>query len=343
MAAILAGLRPVSNAAMESPVNNNQVYQKVLVLDQESNSFKDNDEKILLAKTGDSRSQFYISSKMLQPNPFPTGRPIRNVPGVNPHPQAPKLVPGTGAGANPAGAGGGGGAVEFDDQSSISENQKSQESKVFEYDYRSKKKKKKKKSAEQCQLDENGKEKKEEKQIPTSEPTKKLSRKSVKKHIYLTKPIQQVEFLDWEGETKLINGRELTQAVFGHGYEAGTSGKDDLVECPIQPDLNKYQRKNCSRITDETARNFSDRIIEVTSVKTDNRIKFERPMPYYDTEMETGYLDIPTGDCFFYHKNERGKFWSYKKYSPKEVADIVSEVESSFKSATNSSNFNSEL
>ena len=71
---------------------------------------------------------------------------------------APKVVPGPGlgAGANPAGAGGGGGAAEFDDDKCSAPNkEQSQESKT--YDYRSNDPKKKKQSAEQCELNENGK------------------------------------------------------------------------------------------------------------------------------------------------------------------------------------------
>jgi hypothetical protein len=63
-------------------------------------------------------------------------------------------------GANPAVAGNGVGAPEFDDQCPVPENPKSQESKVSDYDYPSNAPKKKKQSAEQCELDENLKEKK---------------------------------------------------------------------------------------------------------------------------------------------------------------------------------------
>ena len=112
IAAILAGLIPNRAEAIESPGNNNQVYQERLLSDQEFNSFEENDQEVILVKTGDSSSSVPTSPGRGQPSNFPTpGRPSRNVPGVNPYRVPPKIVDqGLGAGANPAGAGNGGGA-----------------------------------------------------------------------------------------------------------------------------------------------------------------------------------------------------------------------------------------
>ena len=160
IAAILAGLIPVSAEAIEPSGNNTQVYQERLLSDQELNSFKDNDQKqkVILVKTGDSAPSVPTSPGRGQPSNFPTppagGRPSRPV-YVPKYRTAPKVVPGPGlgAGANPAGAGGGGGAAEFDDDKCSAPNkEQSQESKT--YDYRSNNPKKKKQSAEQCELDE---------------------------------------------------------------------------------------------------------------------------------------------------------------------------------------------
>ncbi len=146
-AASAAGLIPLNTEAIESPGNNNQVYQERLLSDQ----------KVILVKTGDSSPSVPTSPGRGQPSNFPTppagGRPSRPV-YVPKYRTAPKVVDqGLGAGANPAGAGGGSGAAEFDDQCPVSENQKSQESKVSGYDYRLNDPKKKKESAEQCELD----------------------------------------------------------------------------------------------------------------------------------------------------------------------------------------------
>lgn len=150
-AAIAAGLIPLNTEAIESPGNNNQVYQERLLSDQ----------KVILVKTGDSSPSVPTSPGRGQPSNFPTppagGRPSRPV-YVPKYRTAPKVVPGPGlgAGANPAGAGGGdGGDGAADDKCPAPNKEQSQESKTYDYDYRSNDPKKKKQSAEQCELDEN--------------------------------------------------------------------------------------------------------------------------------------------------------------------------------------------
>lgn len=44
----------IKSAAIELPGNKNQIYQERLLSDQEFNSFEDNDQKVVLVKTGDS-------------------------------------------------------------------------------------------------------------------------------------------------------------------------------------------------------------------------------------------------------------------------------------------------
>jgi hypothetical protein len=153
--AIAASLSPVNPEAIEPPGNNNQVYQERLLLDQEFNSFEDNDQKVILVK---AEGNPITPPTNRGPSNFPTpswgGRPSRPV--YVPKPRiAPKIVdPGLGAGANPAGAGGGGENPEFDDQSPVP---KTQESKTFDYDSRSNSPKKKSKSQDQCSIDEQNK------------------------------------------------------------------------------------------------------------------------------------------------------------------------------------------
>ena len=150
VAAIAAGLIPLNTEAIESPGNNNPVYQERLLSDQ----------KVILVKADYSSPSVPTSHGTGQPSNFPTplagGRPSRPV-HVPKYRVAPKVVPGPGlgAGVNPAGAGGGGGgAAKFDDDTCPAPNkEQSQESKT--YDYRLNNRKKKKQSAEQCELDEN--------------------------------------------------------------------------------------------------------------------------------------------------------------------------------------------
>jgi amino acid transporter len=70
--AIAAGLIPVNPEAIEPPGNNNQVYQERLLSDQEFNSFEDNDQKVILVKTGDSSFSVPTSPGRGQPSQFPT-------------------------------------------------------------------------------------------------------------------------------------------------------------------------------------------------------------------------------------------------------------------------------
>ena len=47
-------------------------------------------------------------------------------------------------------------------------------------------------------------------------------------------------------------------------------------------------------------------------------------MPYYDTEIAVGHMNILTGDCVFYHEN--GKYWTYKKYPPEDIPGLIADV-----------------
>lgn len=64
-------------------------------------------------------------------------------------------------------------------------------------------------------------------------------------------------------------------------------------------------------------------------------------MPYFDSQTAIGHMDIITGDCVFYHKN--GKFWTYKKYPKREIPNLLMDVQSSLKWASDSSSPKSEL
>ena len=61
------------------------------------------------------------------------------------------------------------------------------------------------------------------------------------------------------------------------------------------------------------------KIFDVTTAKSTKigRVKFKTNMPYFDSETAVGYMNIPTGDCFYQHKN--AIFWGYNKYSQAET------------------------
>ena len=153
---LLFGKTRLSSSQSSSPNFDNEAVQERVIYDQWFCSLEDNDQQVILAKTGDSGFSVPTSFRRGYPSNFPTppagGRPSRAV-YIPKYRTAPKVVPGPGlgAGANP---GGDGGAAEFDDQCSVPENKKSQGSKS-DYDYPFNAPKKKKKSAEQCELGEN--------------------------------------------------------------------------------------------------------------------------------------------------------------------------------------------
>ena len=94
---------------MEPHGNNNQVCQERLFSDQEFNSFEDNDQKIILARTVYSGPSISTSTKRGQSDNFPiplsVGRPSRKVYIPKYRTVAKFVHQGLGARANPAGAG----------------------------------------------------------------------------------------------------------------------------------------------------------------------------------------------------------------------------------------------
>ena len=80
--------------------------------------------------------------------------------------------------------------------------------------------------------------------------------------------------MDWEGEKRVGKSKELKNATVSDGFEAKPSGPEDLVESPIQPDRKKFQRENCSRVTDETLQNLSDKIFDIPTAESHRLDKF---------------------------------------------------------------------
>lgn len=174
-----------------------------------------------------------------------------------------------------------------------------------------------------------------------SPPTYQLTNESIKENDFLETQLQPLLFKDWEGETKVIKSKELKKSVFSHGIEAETSTLEDLVECPVQTDTIKYQRKDCSRITAKTAKNFSNKIVDITTSRKPGMVKFKTKMPYYDSEIATGHMNLITGECGFFHEN--GKYWTYKKYSVEDTLVLLADVSPSLKWASKNPSPGSEL
>lgn len=174
-----------------------------------------------------------------------------------------------------------------------------------------------------------------------SPPTYQLTKKSIKDADFLETQLQPFLFQDWEGETKIIKAKELKKSVFSHGIEAETSTLEDFIECPVQTDTTKYQRNDCSRITDKTVKNFSNKIVDITTSRKPGMIKFKTKMPYYDLEIATGHMNLITGECVFFHEN--GKYWTYKKYTREETLELVADAHPSLKWSSKNLSPGSEL
>lgn len=164
---------------------------------------------------------------------------------------------------------------------------------------------------------------KQAKEVPTSTPTGKLTRQAMKESDFTSKQFDPVTYKDWEGESLVLKSFEVRKAVFTNGKRLGITSSEDAVSCPTQEDPTKYQRQECSRITDQAVLDFQRKIIEKSTSTKPGMVKFEAPMPSYDTELAIGYLDMTTGDCFLFHKSNR-KFWSYRNYNLRDRQDVVS-------------------
>jgi len=70
-------------------------------------------------------------------------------------------------------------------------------------------------------------------------------------------------------------------------------------------------------------------------------VKFKSKMPYYDSEIAIGHMNVLTSECMFFHQN--GKYWSYKKYKIEEIPSLIADVSSSLKWASKNSSPGSEL
>lgn len=124
----------------------------------------------------------------------------------------------------------------------------------------------------------------------------------------------------------MIKSKELKKSVFGHGGEVKVASSQDQVECPIQEDPTKFQRKNCYRVTDQNLAKFRNKIVNLATSTEPSMVKIEVPMPYYETKKAIGYLDMVSGDCVFFHEN--GKYWGYKIYNSDELQILLPECTS---------------
>lgn len=70
-------------------------------------------------------------------------------------------------------------------------------------------------------------------------------------------------------------------------------------------------------------------------------VKFKTVSPYYDREMATYHMDVITGDYVLFHEN--GEYWTYKKYTKKQIPDLIGDPSYVVKWASKNSSSRSEL
>jgi len=58
-------------------------------------------------------------------------------------------------------------------------------------------------------------------------------------------------------------------------------------------------------------------------------VKFKTKMPYYDSEIVIGHVNLTRGECVFFYEN--GKYWTYKKYIIKKILELLANVSPSLK------------
>lgn len=58
-------------------------------------------------------------------------------------------------------------------------------------------------------------------------------------------------------------------------------------------------------------------------------VKFKAKIPYYKSQIATGYINIRTGECLFFHEN--GNYWTSKKYTPKAALKLIMDVDVTFR------------
>lgn len=230
-----------------------------------NNSVVSNNLQVTLAKSEGKLvsppTHFPVSPSGVRPS-----RPV-TTPSVNPYRNVPKL-----AGSNPAGGGGGGGAADYEDQCPAPKKEKSEPS---NYDYlSSSSSKKKKKSAEQCELDEKGK-----------ETAKKDFEKAIKEESKLNerrrKAGRGLLTVIFKGDLKLLAENDHLRDKFHHSPDLGSP-------LPATLSIKELARLSNPSLYEERLETFRNReILPETYVEQYGRdLRFEILSP--DTKVKPG-------------------------------------------------------
>lgn len=162
---------------------------------------------------------------------------------------------------------------------------------------------------------------------PTSPPTYQLEKDYRKQYDFRTNSKSPpVKDTNWEGQEVVLYRSEVGKANFGHPDFIDIPD-DDIVPCVIQPDLTKYQRDRCAKVTDKSESLYQAAILKHVKSRNKGMVKvYMKNMPFYQGQPAIGYLDMKTGECVIFHtpnsKNEL-KYWSHKTYKADEIAQLL--------------------
>jgi hypothetical protein len=155
-------------------------------------------------------------------------------------------------------------------------------------------------------------------------PTGNLDIENKKKFDFTTFPMPGLKYQDRDGRDLRMTNQELKKITYCHKTELGISNLLDRIECPVQPDPNKFQRKDCWAVTNKSRLDVIVKVFELTTEYNPERyVTLEMPMPSYPSQNTFAYIDISTGECVFFHKN--GKLWSAKRYDEKGVDKLLND------------------
>ena len=158
-------------------------------------------------------------------------------------------------------------------------------------------------------------------QNPT--PTSKLDKPIRKKFNFSTHDFKPFKYKSRDGNELSLKNKPIEKITYCHYEDLGKLdlNANQVIECPIQPDMTKYQRKSCRSITDEAKVQVLKRVMEMTTSTDSNFISSKIQMPYFPSQNALVYMDLDTKSCVLFHEN--GELWTVKKLSQLEIIGIL--------------------
>lgn len=156
----------------------------------------------------------------------------------------------------------------------------------------------------------------------TPTPTAKLDKPNIKKFDFTTVSVAKFTYNDRDGNPISIKHSSLRKIAYSHLTDISIHNLADRIECPVQPDVKKFQRTDCFAITDKSIQDVIKKVSELTQSSDPRRyITLKMPMPFFTSEDTIAYLDKTTGDCIYCHEN--GDLWSAGQYTENEIKELL--------------------